>query len=55
MAQRYTKPLIVASTDGAPDGTDALLDAGALVAEEWEDLVQYLSLTFRGVPYFGDD
>lgn len=55
MAQRYTKPLIVAPTDGAPDGTDALLDAGALVAEEWEDLVQYLSLTFRGVPYFGDD
>lgn len=55
MAQRYTKPLIVAPTDGTPDGTDALLDAGALVAEEWEDLVQYLSLTFRGVPFFGDD
>lgn len=55
MAQRYTKPLIVVPTDGAPPDLDALLDAGALVAEEREDLLQYLSLTFRGVPYLGEE
>ncbi|MDI3339484.1 MAG: hypothetical protein QJR03_03010 [Sphaerobacter sp.] len=54
LAQRYTKPLIVAPPSDPALVSEALHDAGALVAEEREDLLQYLSLVFRGTPYFGD-
>lgn len=60
--RRYTKPLIVAlprpATGPLPEAAIAgyaapLRDAGALVAEDFGDLIQYLSLTFRNAPYIG--
>ncbi|HET9015796.1 MAG TPA: succinate--CoA ligase subunit alpha [Thermomicrobiaceae bacterium] len=45
---------IIEGPSGRPSAKMAALrDVGALVAEEFDDLLQYLSLTFRHAPYYG--
>ncbi|MBX6343013.1 MAG: hypothetical protein IRY97_11185, partial [Thermomicrobiaceae bacterium] len=34
---------------------EALREVGALVAQDFDDLLQYLSLQFRNAPYFGHE
>ena len=45
---------IIEGAAGRPSAKMASLrEVGALVAEEFDDLLQYLSLTFRHAPYYG--